>query len=472
MSGFKDTTQAKSVTVWINDQYQGVYWLQNNYDKRYFSEKYGEYKGQFTVTEGTLSGMDTEKIVEDPNEIRAIEEFNSLCNDLYLMDMDAANQEDWEYISSVIDVDNFIKYVAIEIYINNTDWGTNNVKVYRYFPEDGEELTDGTVFDGRYRYLLYDMDYGLGLFAFGVYGLDASYDRLEELLNENNECSKLFRVIMKREECRQKLASEIVGLINGAFSVENAVPVLKQLIQSQQDELHHMVENTAILARSLYPTDVTNSDNIDKEYEKIETFLADRPEYMYESLGKAFGYNDRYLINLTGVEGLAIDMNDRPMDKTADVLDIPIRLSSNTAGIQIHGWYINNQYFPGNVVEFMPSQYCDETKNIIAKPDWEIVSGSLRIQNAQISGTEDYVVLKNEGLSDVYLQDYAISDTFLNLFKFTLPDVLLKPGEQFIIYGSKYCGEQDKDSLQVSFSWNKLEAVYLSHVIEGLIDTW
>ena len=43
------------------------------------------------------------------------------------------------------------------IYINNQDWPNNNQKLYAYFPKDGA-YEEGTVRDGRWRWLPHDMD--------------------------------------------------------------------------------------------------------------------------------------------------------------------------------------------------------------------------------------------------------------------------------------------------------------------------
>ena len=41
-SGFPDVLIAESAVVFVNGKYQGVYWLNNTFDDRYFQEKYGD----------------------------------------------------------------------------------------------------------------------------------------------------------------------------------------------------------------------------------------------------------------------------------------------------------------------------------------------------------------------------------------------------------------------------------------------
>lgn len=52
-AGFPDVMHAVPVTVYINGDYRGIYWLENTYDAQYFENRYGEYDGEFVVLEGS-----------------------------------------------------------------------------------------------------------------------------------------------------------------------------------------------------------------------------------------------------------------------------------------------------------------------------------------------------------------------------------------------------------------------------------
>ena len=61
-------------------------------------------------------------------------------------------------------------YNIIQIFSNNGDWPGNNCKAWRYTGEIKEGVYG---LDGKIRYLLYDTDFG-----FGLYGHDATEDAL------------------------------------------------------------------------------------------------------------------------------------------------------------------------------------------------------------------------------------------------------------------------------------------------------
>ena len=52
----------------------------------------------------------------------------------------------------MIDMENFIDYQGSQIFFDNTDWPGNNIKFWR-----------PRVDDGRWRWVLYDTDFGFGI---------------------------------------------------------------------------------------------------------------------------------------------------------------------------------------------------------------------------------------------------------------------------------------------------------------------
>ncbi len=69
----------------------------------------------------------------------------------YLRTHDLADPKHWAEVERRIDVDELASYLAFQIWADNTDWPGNNIKLWR--PREP---------DGRWRWLLYDTDFGLG----------------------------------------------------------------------------------------------------------------------------------------------------------------------------------------------------------------------------------------------------------------------------------------------------------------------
>ncbi|MCR5313447.1 MAG: CotH kinase family protein [Bacteroidaceae bacterium] len=65
---------------------------------------------------------------------------------LYDLSTNAADKETYEEIGKLVDLDEYINYMAIELYLGNWDWPQNNVKGFR-------DLNDG-----KFHFVIFDMD--------------------------------------------------------------------------------------------------------------------------------------------------------------------------------------------------------------------------------------------------------------------------------------------------------------------------
>ena len=62
-------------------------------------------------------------------------------------------------VEAAFDIDSLIQYYALNLYLSNTDWPHNNVRIWRY---TGEAIDGISVTDGKWRFSLRDMDFTMG----------------------------------------------------------------------------------------------------------------------------------------------------------------------------------------------------------------------------------------------------------------------------------------------------------------------
>ncbi len=80
-----------------------------------------------------------------------------------LLDGILAGELTYAQAAERIDMDNFMKYCAVNLFLCNTDWPHNNLKVWRYTGVPGEGVRDG-----RWRFMFKDLDLGLGRYTCGT----------------------------------------------------------------------------------------------------------------------------------------------------------------------------------------------------------------------------------------------------------------------------------------------------------------
>ena len=472
-SGYEDTLGSESVTVYINGKYMGVYWLQNTFDDRYFKERYGDYAGEAAVAEGTLGTMDI-ALAETEAEKDAAEDYNEFCT--WLATADVNNEDDWQRICNTIDVDNFAHYFALEYYTGNLDWPHNNVKVYRYQFAEGEKAEEGTVFDGRYRFLLFDTDYSFGLKTFGNFGHDASKKRLDEYLN-TNEHTILFKQLVQREEFRDLFVSKVMVLMNDVFVRQNVSDQMYALNLTRHMELRYMIEETDILKGSIWEAwgvGTQNMANTEQAWNDILGYTDQRPGYVIEELQEAWNYGDTVSLNVYSEQSANMIINGMSADVSYSGLwmnKLPLEIFCDMpAGNVVKGYTVNGSFIEGETLYIEPEAYASYGNSLTIVPVIETVEEQcLEVVAFRINDSQDYVVLQNTGNVALNLNEYALGDDEDSMSGKTLPEVMLAPGEQYTVYGAKYTGDMDTKGTQVSFSWNDEEKVCLYHESTGIV---
>ena len=458
---FPDVLVSESAVVYVNGRYQGLYWLQNTFDDKYFKEKYGNYEGEMLVCEGTLSYMNFGK--EETEEYqKCIDSYNSFCQ--WVKEADLSRDDNWQVVEETIDIVNFAKYMAIEYYIGNIDWPGNNVKVYRYISDEG--YGEDSVFDGRFRYLLFDTDYGYGLLFQDFWGYDENTYRLWDLCYGNGE-SELFGCLMRRAEFKELFVNAVLVLSQGAFSAENVDNVLNGFCKEIDIELEYMFEETDLLKNSLWESDDNTFVNVKAEHEEIITYAENRPDFVLGEIqavlesGKVFGLQlSAYENGLWMVNGINIgnEYNGHCFEY------IPMSITCKVpVGSEVKGYWVNDVYVEGEVLRLYADELEKSVEAIVVKPD--IITKpveQLDILAYHIDGENDYVILQNTGNVALVLSDYSISDS-TETSKGMLPAVILEPGEVYYVYGKWYTGNIEKNGIKMSFSWNDEEAVVLSN---------
>ncbi len=294
-AGFTDYEAVEPAVYYLNGEYRGFYWLHEVYCDNFFKNKYGDKdkNGEFVVIEGA----EQEKSEEDDDEINvmASKEFNTAYAELSRLDYTI--DSNFNKLNKFMDVDNYIKYYAYNVYICNKDWPHNNYKCYRYYASEGEKYESGTIYDGRWRFLLHDMDYSTGLY--GQTECMANYDKLGEILTpevkdekdkltENTKYAPLFAALMKREECRDTFVNFSLELANGALSKDNLNKVLDEMNDEREDEMKYFFEYIEVLKAKGTEGVWTGSYLFDGYTKEIKNFAKHRKNYSRSYMEKNF----------------------------------------------------------------------------------------------------------------------------------------------------------------------------------------
>ncbi len=279
-AGFQDYEGVRPAVGYINGAYYGYYWLHENFNHDYFEEKYGKCDGTFYVAEGNEQWKYEDNYEEQTKEREVVKGFNDAYYDF--LSKDLTKDSEYARLTEWMDVENYLDYYALNIYICNWDWPQNNYKCYRYVAAKGESYGEG-VFDGRWRFLPHDMDYSFGLYDQDV--TQANYDNLGMILNSKTDrYSPMFTALMKREDCRQYFISKIYELMDSVMAPDNCIQTLEEVHDLRMNEQNYYIKYLVNLRNQGVYSIWTDPGHLDGFMKGIYNFINQRPAYMAKYL--------------------------------------------------------------------------------------------------------------------------------------------------------------------------------------------
>ncbi|MCQ2505846.1 MAG: CotH kinase family protein [Lachnospiraceae bacterium] len=308
-AGFDDYEAVAPAVFYLNGSYKGLYWLHEVFSDHYFMNKYGSKgkNGEFVILEGgdTFKNADADGEAEDIR-LDYVEKYD------YFKTLDYTKDSNYKKVNEWMDVENYLRYMAINIYVCNKDWPHNNYKCYRYVTDNKSEYEAGTVFDGRWRYLIHDMDYSMGLYDQS--DDMANYDTLGTILSEkqygeNDRYSPLLNALLKRKECVEYFVNFTCTLTNGAYSPENVKKTLEEMNKERMTEIEYFYEYLAEIRDKKLGDIWVWRGNFEDFTSRIVTFANSRPNNSYNFMKNAFKLGHKMTFKFTMPIDIKVDIN-------------------------------------------------------------------------------------------------------------------------------------------------------------------
>ena len=175
MSDRVPTQTSRFAAVYLNGAYWGILDLKEDVNDDYFENVYGLEKDAVTVIK---SELDTTRHCEkhdngascrfdgvwfyyevDDGAESELDEYEAMCREAVSALGTGEEAAAYQKLRERLDTDSFLEYAALCLYMCNTDWPHNNLRVWRYTgpAEEGNPYSDG-----RWRFAARDMDFCFG----------------------------------------------------------------------------------------------------------------------------------------------------------------------------------------------------------------------------------------------------------------------------------------------------------------------
>lgn len=303
-------TQGYQPTVlMLNGEYWGIHNVRERYDKYYLNDHY-------------QVSPDSVDVIENGFEVNEgdIVAYNQLIDALNT----GVQGQDYEHVKTRMDIESFMDYQIAEIYVSNTDWVENNIRCWR---KRVDQYRPAAPYghDGRWRWMMYDTDYGMTD--------GAAHNGLEFATNNDSNTfpspirTFILRRLLENLTFRNQFINRYADLINTTFLPTRMNGIIDRAKQTLQPEIADHI------SRWKQPVSVGGwQDNI----QVLNDFVQQRPEYARQHIQSKFGLTAQHVlsVDVSSVQQGSVQVNT-------------VNIVSSTPGVAPSPYPWSGTYFEG-----------------------------------------------------------------------------------------------------------------------------
>ena len=394
-----DRQYGRPALVFLNGEYWGIHDLRERFDEDYIQRNYGLGEPEFVQV-----AIDR---TQEPVNIPTFDRGNAaLSNDYenlwaFMNEQGVASASNYQAVADRLDVDSFIDFQQANVFFGNTDWPGNNVRAWRSVATNRAEGAP-VGHDARWRYMLYDTDFGFGLNFYYVPGNAdfAGHDTLAFAASANGQdfsnqadATMMLRRFLENDDFRRAFVVRFCDQLNTAYSRAHATNQWARWLAIVDPEMGEHVN------RWRQPADWN------AERSRIRSYAEQRTEAVWGHVQRYFGMGARYdlTVAVTNAEEGFARVNT-------------IDLDEGTAGFYGYPW--TGSYFPDYPVAL----------SAVARPGYRFVEW--RQGGGGVMDTNATVELTLSGSTEV-------AAVFERLAFTNLPPVVVAPiGFQALVQGA------------------------------------
>ena len=202
------------IIEYVNGEFRGVLNMREPNNKKFVEANYGYDDSEIDMFEMS-SDSNLVFMQGTPDVLNRIYELGAHINDVGAYDE----------LRRLLDVDEFINYMAMELFVGSTDWPHNNIKGFR------------SRHDGRYRFVTFDLDFAFKTnepFKEFVRNQTWTFHLIYDTGEERTEEIKLvtfFLDMMKHEDFRRRFIDTYSMMAGSVFEKNRSYGIVDELAE-------------------------------------------------------------------------------------------------------------------------------------------------------------------------------------------------------------------------------------------------
>lgn len=269
------------VVVYLNGVYWGHYNMRERVDRFFVAQHEGlslEEADNMDILEGNGRNVNWGSSKEYRDMISQIRDSSP-----------GTNEKDLQYILDRVDVDNYLDYMAFEMFFGNSDPG--NIRFYKL---DGE--------GNKWRWIFYDSDYGL---------FDSSFNSPRSYLKESGAGQQqienvLIRKLLENSDMRHQFLTRL-GEIFQVFTTDFMLAEIDAMVAILEDEMPlHFARWAEETDKSITADNPTTPEGAlrywNTRLNRLRNVVKKRPTLLYEMVQEQFELSDDQMLIYFGAK--------------------------------------------------------------------------------------------------------------------------------------------------------------------------
>ena len=283
-----DVQAYQPAVVYLNGAYWGIHNIREKVNEHFVAGNFGVDPDDVNLLERDGSSWNT---AHGSNE-----DYLALMD--FVTSENMADQDNYEIVKTMMDVDQYIEYMIGHIYLAERDWPGNNIKFWK---ANSGEYT-------RWRWVNYDMDQTLTLGWL-------SENMIRKCTTDqgpgwpNPEWStRLFRNLLENREFLNRFINLFAWHVSTTFDSARVISMIDSLADRIRPEIPHHIEKwggrvdlTGRAAESWIPPTFNSVRAWEANVENMRVFARRRSPYAIRHVVDHFG--------LTGTSGVSVNLN-------------------------------------------------------------------------------------------------------------------------------------------------------------------
>ena len=289
-----DHQRYRPALLFLNGEFWGIQNIREKVNEHFIASNHSIEPEHIDLLD--IQGINDENIVHGTNA-----DYQILLNYLDTQDMNDPIVEN--ALENWIDIESYMSYQAFQIFVDNRDWPGNNIKFWR----------DHRV-GGKWRWILYDTDFGFGIwdaYAYTFNTLSFALDPYGPGWPNPPWSTFVFRKLMESNKFQNVFINTYCDMLNTVFQPD--------FLSTHLDSIAEKVENVVPLHRSKWYNNgnwPNSTVNWESRLSTMETFGNNRRSYAINHLRNEFNLPNlaQLTINTSPAGSGTIDLNTLNID--------------------------------------------------------------------------------------------------------------------------------------------------------------